>query len=71
MKIAFNHNDIELYPTDNESEDGCEKCIFLRSITSKSYKCVLLDFEEEIIDQLFNCFESTYTPEPLSDVFKL
>ena len=71
MKVAFNQNDIELYPLDDEFSDDCENCVFLRNITTDSYTCILPDFEEDIFEQLPGCFNSIFIPESLSNIFKL
>lgn len=71
MKTSFNQNDIGLSSTDNEFINECKNCIFLYSITSNSYRCRLIDFGEEIFEELPNCFNFTFISEPLSDIFKL
>lgn len=71
MKAAFNQNDLGLYPVDDESIHDCEGCIFLSSMALNSYKCILLDFGEEISEILPHCAGAIFTPEPLSNVFKL
>ena len=70
MKVAFNQNDIELYPVDNEFSHDCENCVLLRNIAVDSYTCILPGFEEDIFEQP-DCFNSIFIPEPLSSIFKL
>lgn len=67
MKASFNQNDVGLYPIDDEFVHDCENCIFLRN----SYKCVLMNSDEKIAEELPSCFSAIFTAEPLSDIFKL
>lgn len=71
MKVAFNQNNIELYPLDDEFVHDCENCIFLRDVTPDLYTCILLDFGEDNFEKLPSCYSSIFIPESLSSIFNL
>ena len=66
MKAAYNQNDLGLYPLDEIYEDSCENCIFFDQKT-----CILLNFGEDIFDELPKCWDAIFIPEPLSNIFEL
>lgn len=68
MKAAYNQNDLGLYPLDENYEDPCDNCLFIRP---GEYTCILADFDEGSVDELFRCWNSIFIPEPLSNIFEL
>lgn len=71
MKVAFNQNDVYLYPIDDKFNYDCENCVFLRNTTPDQYTCILLDFGEDAFEQLTRCYGSIFIPESLSSIFNL
>lgn len=66
MKVAYNKNDLGLYPLDGIYEDPCKNCIFLDQKT-----CILLNFGEDIFDELPKCWNTIFILKPLSNIFEL
>lgn len=68
MKAAYNQNNIELSPLDEIYGDFCGNCIFLRP---ENHTCTLLDFGEDVFEELHKCWDAIFIPEPLSNIFEL
>ena len=68
MKAAYNQNDFWLYPLDEIYEDPCGHCIFKRPDNNS---CILFDFGEDNSDELPECWNGIFIPEPLSNIFEL
>lgn len=66
MKVAYNQNDLGLYPLDGIYEDTFKNCIFLDQKT-----CILLNFGEDIFDELPKCWNNIFILESLSGIFEL
>lgn len=69
MKAAYNQNDLGLYLLfDEVDKDDCENCIFYQP---EKRDCILLNFGEDIFEELPKCWNAIFIPESLSNIFEL